>query len=241
MSKDCTLIEWATNRIWYCDMPYRVAGAPMGHRMTIIRLDNHKLFIHSPIEITTSLQQQLSQLGEITYVVTPNKNHNIYLSDWWLAYPQAYFYAPPGLIHKRSDLTFDGALGNQTPPHWQGQLLQTVIRGSDSMEEIAFCDPQSKTLIVGDALAWMVDSHHPLTFALAVINGCYFHPAMPWYWRITFSNRTQLRQAIQEILTWPFDRIILSHGRVIDNNAKAYFSAAFQWVIPHKLNITPVQ
>ncbi|MEC6881749.1 DUF4336 domain-containing protein [Photobacterium piscicola] len=241
MSKDCTLVEWATNRIWYCDMPYRVAGAPMGHRMTIIRLDNHKLFIHSPIEITTSLQQQLSQLGEIAYVVTPNKNHNIYLSDWWLAYPQAYFYAPPGLIHKRSDLTFDGALGNQTPPHWQGQLLQTVIRGSDSMEEIAFCDPQSKTLIVGDALAWMVDSHHPLTFALAVINGCYFHPAMPWYWRITFSNRTQLRQAIQEILTWPFDRIILSHGRVIDNNAKAYFSAAFQWVIPHKLNITPVQ
>lgn len=241
MSKDCTLVEWATNRIWYCDMPYRVAGAPMGHRMTIIRLDNHKLFIHSPVEITTSLQQQLSQLGEITYVVTPNKNHNIYLSDWWLTYPQAYFYAPPGLVYKRSDLTFDGALSSHTPSLWQGQLLQTVIRGSDSMEEIAFCDPQSRTLIVGDALAWMVDSHHPLTFALAIINGCYFHPAMPWYWRITFRNHTQLRQSIQEILTWPFDRIILSHGRVIDNNAKAYFSAAFQWVIPHKLNITPVQ
>ncbi|WP_297476714.1 DUF4336 domain-containing protein [uncultured Photobacterium sp.] len=241
MSKDCTLVKWATNRIWYCDMPYRVAGAPMGHRMTIIRLDNNKLFIHSPIEITATLQQQLSQLGEIAYVVTPNKSHNIYLSDWWLAYPQAYFYAPPGLIHKRSDLTFDGALGNHTPSHWQGQLLQTVIRGSDSMEEIAFCDPQSKTLIVGDALAWMVDSHHPLTFALSVINGCYFKPAMPLYWRITFRNHTQLRQSIQEILTWPFERIILSHGRVIDNNAKAYFSAAFQWVMPHKLKITTIQ
>ena len=241
MSKNYTLIEWSKDRIWYYDMPYRVAGAPMGHRMTIIQLDNNKLFIHSPIEITPTLQQKISQLGEIAYVVTPNKNHNIYLSDWWLAYPQAYFYAPPGLIHKRSDLTFDDALGNKTPLHWRGQLLQTVIRGSDRMEEIAFCDPLSKTLIVGDALAWMVDSHHPLTFALSVINGCYFKPAMPWYWRITFQNHTQLRQSIQEILTWPFERIILSHGRVIDNNAKAYFSAAFQWVIPHKSNITTVQ
>ncbi|MCP4954517.1 MAG: DUF4336 domain-containing protein [Photobacterium aquimaris] len=238
MSKDCTLVEWSKDRIWYCTMPYRVAGAPINHRMTIIRLNNNKLFIHSPIDIPPKLQRQISQLGDVGYVVTPNKSHHRSLSDWWLAYPQAYFYAPPGLIHKRSDLTFDDALGNKTPYHWQGQLLQTVIRGSDTMEEIAFCDPHSQTLILGDALAWMVESRHPLTFAIAVLNGCYFKPAMPWYWRITFQNHTQLRQSIQEILTWPFERIILSHGKVIDNNAKAHFSAAFSWLMAHKIKLT---
>ncbi len=68
----------------------------LGIRMTIIKLDNNKLFIHSPIEINAALQQQISQLGEVAYVVTPNKSHNIYLSDWWLASPQAYFYALQG-------------------------------------------------------------------------------------------------------------------------------------------------
>jgi hypothetical protein len=225
------MIEWTKDRIWYIDMPLKVNGIPVGSRMTVIRLENNKLLIHSPVQLTTQLQLELTKLGQVQAIVTPNMNHHLFLSEWWFAYPEAYFFAPPGLQQKRTDLAFDDALGAKTPDLWRNQLLQTIVRGSDTMEEIVFCDPQSKTLIVGDTLAWLHNTHNPLTLALAFINGCYYRPAMPIYWRLSFKDKTRLRQSIQEILTWPFDRIILSHGLVIPKNGKKVFSDAFHWVL----------
>ncbi|MGF1760790.1 DUF4336 domain-containing protein [Photobacterium sagamiensis] len=232
------MIEWSRGRIWYQDMPLKVSGIPVGGRMTIIRLDNDKLLIHSPVELTTQLQLELTKLGQIQAVVTPNMSHHLFLSEWWLAYPEAYFFAPPGLQNKRTDLVFDDALSANTPELWRHQLLQTLVRGSDKMEEVVFCDPQSKTLIVGDTLAWMADSHNILTIGLAILNGCYQKPAMPYYWRLSFTDKTRLRQSLQEILTWPFDRIILAHGKVIPEGGKEIFYNAFHWALQGDINVS---
>lgn len=221
--------EWSKDRIWFQDMPFRFHGIPVGARMTVIKLDNGKLLIHSPIQLTTQMQIELTKLGSVYAIVSPNMNHHLYLSEWWLAYPKAYFFAPPGLQTKRTDLVFDDALSANSPSIWRHQLYQTLLRGSDQMEEVVFCDPESNTLIVGDTLAWLRHACHPLTVALGVASGCYWQPAMPYYWRQTFKDKTRLRQSLQEILTWPFDRIILSHGENITENGKAVFHHAFRW------------
>lgn len=223
--------EWSKDRLWTRDMPFKLNGIPVGARMTVVKLENDKLLIHSPIQLTTALQLELSQLGAIQAIVTPNMNHHLFLSEWWLAYPEAYFFAPPGLQNKRTDLAFDDALSAHSPQIWQHQLYQTLLRGSDRMEEVIFCDPLSNTLIVGDTLAWFRPSTNIFTMALALANGCYQHPAMPLYWRWTFQNKTRLRQSLQEILTWPFDRIILSHGHNIETDGKAFFHNAFKWAL----------
>ncbi|WP_330960086.1 DUF4336 domain-containing protein [Photobacterium sp. 53610] len=225
------MIEWSKDRIWYMDMPLKRFGVPVGCRMTVIRLENNNLLIHSPIQLTTKIQIELSKLGRVQAIVTPNLNHHLFLSEWWLAYAQATFYAAPGLELKRTDLVFDDALGSHSPEQWRGQLLQTVMRGSDKVEEVVFCDPVSQTLILGDTLSWLHNSHHPATIALAIANGCYFKPAMPLYWRHSFQNKTRLRQSLQEILTWPFERILFAHGQVIPANGKHIFSQAFRWAL----------
>jgi hypothetical protein len=224
------MIECYKDRIWYQHQVTKIANIPVGSKMTIIKLDKSQLFIHSPIDLTPELAASINQLGNVAAVVTPNKNYHHYLSEWWLAYPEAYFFAPSGLQLKRSDLTFDDVLSKTSPALWHHSLLQTSIRGSDNLEEIAFCDPVSKTLILGDSLAWMIDSKNPLSIIFAIANGCYFHPAMPLYLRIGFYHKTQLRQSIQEILTWPFERIIFSRGKVIEHNGKEYFADAFAWL-----------
>ncbi|PSW21846.1 DUF4336 domain-containing protein [Photobacterium sanctipauli] len=225
------MIEWSKDRVWYQDMPLKMSGIPVGARMTVIKLDEQKLLIHSPIQLTTKLQLELSKLGQVHAIVTPNMNHHLFLSEWWLAYPDAYFFAPPGLQNKRTDLAFDDALSAHSPKIWQHQLYQTLLRGSDRMEEVIFCDPESKTLIVGDTLAWLKPSTNICTQMLGLINGCYLNPAMPYYWRRTFNDKTRLRQSLQEILTWPFERIILSHGQVIDRGGKDSFHHAFRWAL----------
>ena len=224
------MIECYENRLWYKDFAMKTNGIAVGCKMTVIKLDDDRLFIHSPVELNNALKSTIEQLGKIVAVVTPNKSYHHYLSEWWLAYPDAYFFAAPGLQQKRGDLTFDDVLRQYTPVLWQGQLLQTLIKGSDNFEEIAFCDPLSKTLILGDLLAWMIDKKHPLSIGYGLINGCYIHPAMPFYLRLSFTDRVRLRQSIQEILTWPFDRIIFAKGKVIETNGKQLFATAFHWL-----------
>ncbi|WP_413111769.1 DUF4336 domain-containing protein [Thaumasiovibrio sp. DFM-14] len=224
--------EWCPGRVWFVDQALSCWGTPIGTRMTVIKLANEQLFIHSPVELTTELQLSLSKLGQIAFIVTPNHRHHLFLAEWWLAYRDAYFFSPPRLAQKRTDITFDDALGATTATQWKGELHQTLLRGNDLFEEVIFFDPQSKTLLLGDTLAWL-HSRHPLTALVGLLNGCYTHPAMPYYLRHTFKNKRQLRQSIQEILSWPFERIILSHGQVIDSNAKHHFANAFKHILFH--------
>ncbi len=222
--------EWHKDRVWTIDRPFSRWGVPIGTRMTVIKLSDDRLFIHSPVELTTQMQLQLANMGTVAIVVTPNHRHHLFLSEWWLSYREAYFFAPPQLQQKRSDLVFDDALGATTSLLWRNQLYQTLLRGSDEMEEVVFCDPISKTLVLGDGLAWL-HGPHPLTALTGMVNGCFHHPSLPYFWRKSFHNRVRLRQSLQEILTWPFDKIIYSHGETVSENGKEVFARAFKWAL----------
>ncbi len=47
-------------------------GLPFTTRMTIVRLSNGDLFIHSPIALTKALRQQVELLGTVRHLVSPN-------------------------------------------------------------------------------------------------------------------------------------------------------------------------
>jgi len=88
-------------------------GFPFPTRMCVIRLPGNRLWIHSPEKVKESLQQELQSLGEVAYLVSPNKLHHLFLDEWLECYPDALSYAAPGLIEKRRDLHFDGELGDK--------------------------------------------------------------------------------------------------------------------------------
>jgi hypothetical protein len=51
----------------------------MPTRMTVVRLHDHALWLHSPIPIGDSLADELEALGEVQYLVAPNRLHHLYL------------------------------------------------------------------------------------------------------------------------------------------------------------------
>jgi len=223
------LIEWQANRLWYADMRYRRVVGSYLRRMVVLKLDDGELIVFSPIQLTTKLQIQLAELGPIKAVVEPSPHYHDSLSDWWLAYSQAYFLATPTLIQKRSDLNFDAALGTHTHPLWQGQLLQTAIMGIRKPRKILFCDPVSHTLLLADQLIGS-QPHLPISQQLhAALEGGYREFRLPLSERISLENSAQLRASVQEIMTWPFDKLISSNGLVIEEDAKEAFYQAFWW------------
>lgn len=223
------LQEWHSNRLWYIDMRYSRYGLSHVHRMVIFRLVDGTLAVHNPVELTQQIEHKLAQLGQVKSIICASPNYHHFLSDWWLKYPNALFHATPTLIQKRSDLNFDGALSNNTPDAWKNDLYQTPLLGFDSPRKIVFCDPISHTLLLSDHLL-AIQTSLPLGQKLLTwAHGINHELKLPYSERRRLDNMTALRASIQEIMTWPFDKLISTNGLRIEQDAKKCFYQAFWW------------
>ena len=99
--------EFFKNKIFIEEIPLRFFGMQLGTRMTIIKLKNDKLFLHSPTKLNPQLIKQIDNLGKVAFVVAPNKLHHLFYDSYVKQYPKAIFYATSGLIKKRKDIYFN--------------------------------------------------------------------------------------------------------------------------------------
>ena len=86
------------NDIWmYEGSEVDFYGFPFTTRMTVVRLCNGDLWIHSPEKINNDLKEELSNIGKVKYLISPNKLHHLFLQEWIDAYPTAKKHSSPGL------------------------------------------------------------------------------------------------------------------------------------------------
>ncbi len=104
----------------------------------------------SPVRLTPQLQHVIEQLGVPKHLVSPNKIHHLYLSEWSTTYPDAKLWGPTSTIQKRSDLAFEMPLEDECPSEWEGTFDQVWFRGSRVMDEIVFFHRSSRTAIIAD-------------------------------------------------------------------------------------------
>ena len=174
--------QWS-DRVWIAEAPLRFYGVPFGTRMTVVRLADGGLFVHSPLDPVPRLRAEIDALGPVRYVVSPNKLHHLFLAVFQEAYPSAKMFAPPGLREKRRALRFDGALGDAPDPAWSADLGQTIVRGSRVMEEVLFFHDASRTLIVADLCEHFGPWSPRLTRLVARLAKMYAKPRMPPDWQ----------------------------------------------------------
>ena len=129
--------------------------------MTVVRLPDSALLLHSPIPVTEELLGEVTPLGPVAYLVAPNRFHHLFVGEWLDACPEASAYVAAGLEDKRPDLKIAGVLGDEPEPAWAGTLDQVVLQGIPLTNEVIFFHRPSSTLIVTD-LAFNVGSSSPL-------------------------------------------------------------------------------
>ena len=151
----------------------------------------------------------------------------MFAGEYFAAYPDAGFYAAPGLPEKRTDLPFDGVLGDEPEPGWAIDLEQAVFRGNRMVREVAFCHQESRTLILADLVQSAADSGSPpLTRLVKRLMGTHERPGMPLPFRLGFRDKAAARASVERILSWDFDRILLCHGPIVESGGKALFREA---------------
>ena len=124
--------------LWVAERPLNLAVGDIGTRMTVIRLADGGLFLHSTVRLDVQTRQALDDLGPVRAVVAPSKVHHFFVGDYVAAYPAARIFGAPGLVEKRRDLTFHHILSDDAPAEWRGEIEQHVFGGAPFMNEVVF-------------------------------------------------------------------------------------------------------
>jgi Domain of unknown function (DUF4336) len=226
------LQEYIADQIWLCSYPVKFLGMVLDARMTVIRLTDGKLMLHSPCEVDDHLRRVLADLGEVAYIVAPGTFHHLHVPSAQAAFPEAETYICPGIERKRPDLKFNGLLGDTAPEAWAGQLDQVLVRGNRWIWEVAFFHRQSRTLILVDLVENVTDATPHVDWQLKFWWKVVFHmwntPKPAPEYQLGWSDKKAARASLQHILQWDFERVILAHGDLIESDARQIVERAWQ-------------
>lgn len=205
---------------------------PYPTRMAVARLPDGNLWVWSPIALTPGLADAVERIGPVRYVVSPNKLHHLFLQEWADRWPAARLYAPPGLAPKKPAVHFYAELGDEPSPPWEEAIDQVVFRGSLAMAEVAFFHRDSRTAIIGDLIQRFSDtSTSGWKRTVMRLGGLMSEPGgTPRDWRASFLQHGPARAALQKVLEWNPERLLIAHGLCAQSGATEIISAALNWI-----------
>lgn len=223
--------------LWIVDGPeirmnYGPVSIPFPTRMTIVRLDDGRLWVHSPIAPDDALFEAVDQLGPVAWLVAPNSLHYWYVADWQARYPAARTVAVPGLeIRAKRDFRIDALLTGPAMP--LPDAIDAVLIPGTAVDEAVFFHRASRTVILTDLIEnfELPRIRNPLLRLLVRLSGAsHPHGKAPVDLRLTFwPHRQRVREEVAKILRWDCQRIVMAHGRPHESGGAAELRRAFRW------------
>lgn len=231
------LLEEVGDSIWLAEGEIvNFYGFPYPTRSVIVRFANGDLWVWSPIRASAGLLEEVTRLGRVAHLVSPNKIHHLYLQDWYALFPEAQLWGLQSTIDKRRDLKFREPLSDTPPTEWQLDLDQAWFRGSPLMDEVVFFHKPSRTVIVADLIenfahGFLRDHWSWWQRPLARLDGITTEKARaPLEWRLSFINRAPTREARAKMLEWDCERVIMAHGEWQRSDGHAFLTKSFDWL-----------
>lgn len=222
--------------LWITDgaaIGYRLGGVtiPCPTRMTVVRLLDGTLWVHSPIAPSDRVLSEVERLGPVGHIVVPNGLHTTHAAAWSDAYPSAVLHASAGLPARatRSVPTFD-RLTSKAPEAWGGVFDMLTVRG-DNFVEVVFFHRSSRTLVVTDLMqtfeADRVEGR--LARTLLRIGGALGPTATPSIEvrAMLLRHRRAFGVAVSRMKAWQPERIVLAHGPCVASGATVELDRAF--------------
>jgi len=229
------MLEAIDDDLWVVNTDFSMGLLDFGGRMTVVRLPDGTLWLHSVVAIDDALAEALARLGEVKHLVAPNSFHHLFLDDAVKRYPDATLYAPRALVDKRGDLSVDVVLdGDAAPDAWGGAIAMQVMEGAPKIDEVVFLHRASQSLLLCDLVFHLHDGGwlSRLMFRMMGVLGRLKQSPL---WRFVLTDdRAAAQASLAPMWAWDFERVIVAHGRIVEGaDAKARLAEGMRWMCGH--------
>ena len=210
--------------IWVAETKFKLFGADFGNRMTVIRVGTGELLLHSPIKISDAILNSVRKLGKVSFIVTPNNFHGLFVEEWRKKFPEAKYFTAKE-VKENDNLTF--SLGSLRSEYFGRKIEIIKIDGAPKVNEYAFIHKESKTLILTD-IAFNIGANVSLwSKVFFKLNGAFDKFGPSRLMKTMISDPVALSNSIEKILSFDINRIIVSHGNILESNARGALKEAF--------------
>lgn len=213
--------------IWYVKAPHTMMGLHLSSTMTVVRLPDGGLWVHSPVALNDELREAILALGPVRFIVAPNMYHHMYATAFQRSFPQAELWAPRGLEKKQPELRIDRYLEDASEASWAGTLRPVHVGGIPVLRETCFVHKSQQTLICADLLFHFTSPGSWLTKFYAQLTGCWQNSGLTIIIRSVIRDKPAVQRAIREILQDPIERVIIAHETPITEGGGAALARAW--------------
>ena len=205
--------------------------SPFERRMTLFLLASGELAIHSAMALDEAGMAALEEIGRPSWVLVPNVMHYSDASWYGDRYPSAHVLVPAAARGKLFEKVrrIDGSVDEDWPEALQGELAVVPLQGTRNAE-VAFVHARSRTLVLTDAVFHYGNHDLPMLARVFMrLNRAYdrFGPSRI-FTSFVIKDPDAFRASIEALLEHDFDRVIMSHGRVLDAGGKTAVREAFR-------------
>lgn len=232
------MLKPVAENVWiFDDAPITPLGVPVPIRMTVLRLSDGAVLLHSPTRYSVALRDEIAGLGPIKFLVAPNVAHWMFMPDWQNAVPDALLAAAPGLAGRRqvraAGLRVDRELNDGPLDEWAGEI-ETVIVPAPLFVEVALFHKTSRTLVLTD-LVQNLDPNAlpPLARNAADLLGSTAPDGRaPVYLRalLRLGGRA-VGEAAARLIAFRPDRVIFAHGQWFESDGTERLRRSLDWLI----------
>ena len=228
------MIRKIDDDIWTIDGPEIVfTGITMNTRMTVVRLTDGRLWIHSPIQLSDYVSDFLRELSNrIAVLIAPNKLHHMYIDPWRERYTDAITFAHNNLKKKITSLANSETLTNITPRAYSNELDQVLFSGNPAFREAVFFHRPSASVIFTD-LMQNLDTANAGLFArlYARLDGVASPDGgVPRLYKLFSTRKDADREALEKIKEWKPRNVLFCHGQPIDMDAVKLIEREFSYL-----------
>ncbi len=213
-------------------------GRILPARMTVIRLPDGGLLLHSPTQFSLGLKDELEKLGPIQHLVAPNVAHWTFLQPWQRACPDATTWAAPGLRERsqvqKSGVRLDYDLSDVPPAEWGDAIELATVPGGFGFHEVALFHRSTRTLVLTDLVLNLEAPKVPAALRfLARLFGITAPDGMPPpYLRAVIKLRRQeAAHGASRLLDLQPERVIFAHGRWFERDGTAALRRSLRWLL----------
>jgi len=225
--------------VWIVDGPMIRFGPPLlrmpfSTRMTLVRLAGG-LFVHSPTPLSDALRAQIATIGAPCWIISPNRIHYWWVPDWHKAFPDAAVHLAQRVREQAGGrINFDCLTLDRAEVYPWDEAIATLPVAGRYMTEVVFFHRPSRTLILTDFIENFEASKLPSWWmrVLTRFGGVRDpHGSMPRDMRATYRDRAALKAAVETMIGWNPERVILAHGRWYPRDGANELRRAFRWLL----------
>jgi hypothetical protein len=174
------------------------------------------------------LGAQVASVGEVRAILAPSTCHHLFVADAQRTFPGVPTYAVAGLERKRPDLTLV-----PLPDALRADEIPRVTIGNRVMREVVLLHRAARTLIATDLVENFRDETpgvDRIMRAWIKMFGMWNKPRPAPELRWLTRDRTAARRALEQILAWDFDRMVIAHGEIFEHGAKDALREAWRFL-----------